>query len=536
MKQLLSGVLVAASAILLLASGAATGTAKEGGTFLVAEPATYIDSIDASLGAAAGDVPIFSTTCSSLMRLPDEPLPTGFRPVPDLAAGFPRVSADGKTYVFTIRKGLRFSTGAPVTAADVASTINRILNPALKSQYSGAYEPIVGAQDVLSGKATAASGLVARGGTLTIRLTHRVGDFLAGAALSLCVLPAGLPFDPEGVKAPVPSAAPYYISEYVPGQRVVLERNRFYRGSRSHHVDRFVFDLTPDENTALDEVASGKADYAWVPNAFYAPRAHEFARRFGVNKRQFFVKPGTFLRMFVLNTSRPLLRNNVRLRQAINFAIDRPALLRESFGTYSGTLTDQFLPPIMPGFTNAHVYPLYKPDRARARALARGHTRGGKLVLYVSTRAGVAAQAQIVKEDLAKIGLDVVIKAFPSPLIFEKLATRGEPFDMGWIGWLETEPDPGVLSQLFDGTTIGTPANNDYSYFNSSKYNRLLERASRLSGEARYRAYGKLDVEITRDAAPGVAYSVDNALTLVSARTGCVVVNPYLDLEAVCLK
>jgi peptide/nickel transport system substrate-binding protein len=363
-----------------------------------------------------------------------------------------------------------------------------------------------------------------------------VGDFLAGAASSLCVLPAGLPFDPEGVKAPVPSAAPYYISEYVPDQRIVLERNQFYHGPRSHHVDRFVFDLTMDENTSLDAVVSGKADYAWVPNTFYAPRAPEFAGRFGVNKRQFFVEPATFLHMFVLNTSRPLLRNNVRLRQAINFAIDRAALLRQLGGTYSGTLTDQFLPPILPGFTRAHIYPLYKPDFARARALARGHTRSSKLVLYVSTRAGVAAQAQIVKKDLAKIGLDVVIKAFPSPLIFERLATRGEPFDMGWIGWLYNEPDPGVLSQLFDGSTIGSSANLNYSYFDSPRYNGLLERASRLSGEARYRAYGKLDVEITRDAAPGVAYSVDNALTLVSARTGCVVVNPYLDLEAICLK
>jgi ABC-type transport system substrate-binding protein len=531
----------AAALVVLLTIGSAMGagarTTKDGGTFLVAEPATYIDSIDPTLGSVAGDVPLYSTTCSSLMRLPDKPLPAGFRSEPELAAGFPKVSHGGKTYVFTIRKGLRFSTGAPVRAADVRYTINRILDPVLKSPSSGPFEPIVGARDVLDGKATTASGVVAKGYTLTIRLTHPVGDFIAGAATALCVLPAtSLPIDPEGVQPPVPTAAPYYISQYVPSQRIVLERNRFYRGSRPQHVDSFVFDLTPDDNAALDADREGKADYAWVGFNHLAQRAPEFARLFGVNKRRFFVKPGTFLHMFVLNTPGPLFRHNVQLRQAINYAIDRPALIRQLGSSYFGRPTDQFLVPLIPGFTNARIYPLDKPDLARARALATGHRRSGKLVLYVSTREGVAEQAQIVKQDLKKIGLDVAIKAFPSALLFQKLGTRGEPFDMGWIGFQTSEPDPVFLSLLFDGSTIGTPANSNWSYFDSPKYNRLLHQASRRTGEARYRSYGKLDVELARDAAPGVAYSADNALALVSARTGCVVVNPYLDLGAVCLK
>jgi peptide/nickel transport system substrate-binding protein len=525
--------------LLLLAFGIAvaplSAATPKGGIFLVEEAGTDIDSIDAAIGFTAGDVPLETVVCASLMRTPDEPLPRGFHPTPELAAGFPRVSADGKTYVFTIRKGLRFSTGAPVKAGDVAYTINRILNPVLKSPLASTYQPIVGAQDVIDGKSTAASGIVAAGDTLTIRLTHPVGDFVAGAASDLCVLPAGLPIDPEGVKAPVPTAAPYFISEYVPGVRLVLERNSFYSGSRPRNVDRFVFDLTVDENQAIDDVVSGKADYAWAPNLVYGTRAPELARRFGVNKAQFFVKAATFLRMFVLNTSRPLLRNNVKLRQAINFAVDRAALASQ-FGPYAETLTDQFVPPIVPGFVNARIYPLYKPNVARARALARGHTRSGRLILYVPTRPVPTQQAQIVKANLKQIGLDVQIKQFPGPLLFQKLATRGEPFDMGWVGWLSTEPDPALVGQLFDGTTIGQPTNINWSYFNSPKWNRAIAQASQLTGEARYRAYGQLDVELARDEAPGVAYGVDNALSLVSARTGCVIVNPYLDLDAVCLK
>ena len=505
-----------------------------GGTFRVAEPATYIDSIDGALADSAGDVPLLAV-CASLMRLADKPLPAGFRVVPELAAGFPKISRDGKTYVFTLRRRLRFNTGAPVTAVDVAYTINRLLM--LHGSFaSPAFAQVVGAQAVVAGTATQASGIVASGRKLTFRLTQPVADFVENAASSLCVLPAGHPIEPGGVTPPVPSPAPYYVSEYVPGQRIVLTRNIYYRGPRPHHVDGFVFDLTVDDTQAIDDVVNGAADYAFVPNITFSARAPDLAQRFGVNKKQFFVKPSTFLRMFVLNTSRPLFRNNAPLRRAINFALDRAALVRQ-FGSYAETPVDHYIPPIIPGYRNTHIYPLRKPNLAKARALARGHTRGGKLVLYVNTRPPVLAQAQIVKQDLKHIGLDVQIVSFPPGLYFQKLANPKEPFDMGWVGWDFTEPDPGaVLNSLFDGSTIGKPGNANWSYFNSPRWNSALRRASRLTGEARYRAYGRLDVELARDEAPAVAYGVDSALTLVSARTGCVIVNPYLDLAAVCLK
>jgi peptide/nickel transport system substrate-binding protein len=504
-----------------------------GGTFRVAEAATNIDSIDGALMFTAGDLPLLSAVCSSLTKLADKPLPAGFHVTPELASSFPKISRDGKTYVFTLRKGLRFSTGAPVTAADVAFTINRLLR--IHSPLTSAFTEIVGAQAVVDGKATRASGVVASGRRLTIRLVQADGGFVQYAAASLCVLPAGSPIEPSGVTPPVPSAAPYYVSEYAPGQRIVLKRNVYYHGPRPHHVDSLVFDLTVGDSQAIDDVINGSADYAWAPNLVYAGRAPELARRFGVNKKQFFVEPTTFLRMFVLNTSRPLFRNNVPLRRALNFAVDRPALVAQ-FGSYAETPVDHYLPPIMPGHRNVHIYPLRGPNVARARALARGHTRSGKVVLYVPTRSTPQAQAQIVKQDLKRIGLDVEIVSFPPGIYFDKLANPKEPFDMAWVGWLANAPDPDLLNDLFDGSHIGTPGNANWSYFNSKRWNSALARASRLTGRARYRLYGELDVELARDEAPAVAYGVDDGLTLVSSRTGCVIANPYLDLATLCIK
>jgi ABC-type oligopeptide transport system substrate-binding subunit len=246
---------------------------------------------------------------------PDKSLPAGYRLVPSLAQTEPLASKDGRTYTFTVRKDARFSDGKPVTARAFSHALERGFDPAMQSGLAIDFADIVGAADVMAGKATTPRGVVAKGRTLILRLTKRAPD-LPARLTGLCAVTPNLPADPEGAKAPLPSPAPYYVSEYVPGQWVVLEQNRFYRGERPHHVARFVGDLTIDEGVAIDEVEQGKFDTA-LPYQLVNPRSAEFEKRYRVNRTRFFVVPGAGLRVLVLNTSRPLFRNNVQLRQAV---------------------------------------------------------------------------------------------------------------------------------------------------------------------------------------------------------------------------
>ena len=466
------------------------------------------------------------------MFYPGKPAPAaGLRLTPDLADAEPTISKDGKTYTFTIRKDARFSDGRPVMARAFAHALERILDPAMESSLASFFEDIVGAQDVLAGKATTVRGLIAKGRTLTLRLTKRVPE-LAVSLAGVCAVSPNLPADPEGAKAPLPSPAPYYVAEYVANDRLVLERNRFYRGERPHHVARFVADLAADFEKTVDQVATGTFDFC--VNGVPAERQQELARRYGVNRSRFFVEPGNALNMFQLNTSQPLFKNNPKLRQAVNFAVDRRALAREE-GPLTETPTDQYLLPGVPGYRDERIYALDGPDLRTARKLAKGHRRGGKAVLYISNAPPDVARGEILRRNLKAIGLELEIKQFPNPVRFERLATPGEPFDLTRVRWF-FNPDPGYLKDLFDGRTIGQPGFINYSYFNSPKYNRLLDGASRLTGEERYRAYGELDVQLSRDAAPAIPFAVFNSSAFVSARTGCVVMNPFLDLTAVCLK
>jgi ABC-type transport system substrate-binding protein len=385
---------------------------------------------------------------------------------------------------------------------------------------------IVGASAMLSGKAKSLRGVTAKGRQLRFRLTKRAPSFPARLG-ALCIAPASLPIDPEGAKAPIPSPAPYYVSEYVSGERVVLERNRFYRGARPRHVDRITIELEVGVD-AVDRVMRGELDYVW-PAPDLNGRLRQIAGRYGVNRSRFFVEPGTFTRMFFLNTSRPLFKDNVKLRRALNFAVDRKALTAE-IGPHVATVTDQYLPTALAGFRDARIYPLDGPDLRGARVLAEGRTRSGKAVLYTCNRSDCVAPAQILQQNLKAIGINVTIRKFPTQLLFDRTFRPREPFDIVWIGWGDTEA-AAYLTGLFHGAS-GT----NLSRFDDPTYNRLFERAAQLPNAARYRAFGDLDVRLAREAAPAIGYATLNAWAFISARTGCVIMNPFLDLTAVCLK
>jgi ABC-type transport system substrate-binding protein len=536
--------LLTVTTVSLLGGSASAVSLRDGGSFRIAVAAIgdtglpRFAAIDPALsGVYLAEPIVLRPACATLTAYPDVALPAGVRLKPDLAIALPKVAAGGKTYTFTVRKGLRFNTGVRVTAASFAHAIDRILNPAMKSELASSFVDIVGAKAVLDGKAKTASGVTARGNRLVVRLTKPAGD-LSTRMASVCAVPPNLPIIPEGVPAPIPSPAPYYVAQYKAGELVVLERNRFYRGRRPRHVNRFVVTLDNDENRILEQVERGEADWAYAPTGVGGLDGAELARKYGVNRSRFFIKPGFDMWTFHLNNSRPLFKNNLPLRRAVNLAIDRAALVRAR-GPRWGRAADHHLPPTLAGSAQTHIYPLARPDLAKARALARGHTRGGHATLYACTRVFCTDAAQILRDNLKLIGLDVEIRQFPSPLLFEKYQTQGEPFDIGWIGFFSlTPPDPGsLLSSWFDGRTIGAPGGfSNYSYFQSPHYNRLLDKGARLGPRTRYRFYGRLDIDLARNAAPMAVYAVSNVFTFVSKRTGCVVLNPSLDLTAVWLK
>ena len=478
-------------------------------------------------------------TCAKLLNYPDKPGLAGSQLVPEVAQALPTISDDGKAYTFTIRPGFRFSppSNAPVTAQTFKYTIERTLNPATKNPVASEFDDIVGARAYMAGKATQIAGVTARGNTLTIHLVAPASDLPARLAQSFfCVVPANTPINPHGERL-IPSAGPYQVASYTPGQGVVLTRNPNYHGSRPHRLARIELDVNIPGRRAIAQVQAGTADYAPY-GAVDSSDAAALASRYGPGSpaarhghQQYFANPIPLLAFYALNTHRPLFAD-VRLRQAVNYAIERAALARLGYDAaplLPAPPTDHYLPPGIPGYRDEHVYPLTR-DLARARRLVRGHT-GATAVLYTCDVTPCAQQAQIIKADLRAIGIEVQIKAFQTDTLFAKYVTPGEPFDIGYVAFSADYPDPDNFLNLLleSGTVIPT--------LQDPVVRRKLAAAARLSGPQRYLTYGQLDLDIARDAAPWIAYATPRLHEFFAARVGCQTYGVYgLDLAALCIR
>jgi ABC-type transport system substrate-binding protein len=526
---LLVGVAALAAPRLPTRSAASSGAVKRGGTFRATSSARVF-ALDPSI-VVDGWRAVLSMHLY-LLTYSDKPGANESLLVPEAATGFPRVSADGKTYTFTIRRGFRFSDGSPVTAANFAYSFNRALNPVLNSSAAAFISDIVGARAVREGKATTARGIVVKGKyTLIVRLVAPAADFPARVALpNLPAIPLGLPIVDGGVTgAPLHSAGPYYVIENEPGHRVVFVRNRFWRPELAPHrldnVDRAVITLGLDPEESVAGVERGEYDSTGVP----VSERRRLVRQFGVNKRRLFVVPMNTVWYLAFNPRSPLFGGNPKLRRAVGFALDRPALAR-AYGYLELRRADQLLPPGSPGYRDAHIYPLNAPDLDRARALARGNTRNGRAVLYTANTVDREI-AGVLKYDLAQIGITADVKAFEFPALDARLADPNEPWDVTELAWYADYADP------YDYICVPGGAcalqGQTHSFFSAVPWVRRIEATQRLTGDARYAAFAKLDADLVRDAAPVVPYGVGNNVVFYSEHVGCVTFGPPVAISRV---
>jgi YVTN family beta-propeller protein len=519
-------------------AAAGRASADRGGTIRLV--AGYdVTSMDPALAYDGISYALLDASCAKLLTYPDRSGAAGSELVPEVARSLPVASDGGRTYTFTIRRGFRFSppSDASVTAETFKDTIDRLLNPRMHSSSASDYLDIVGARSFHSGRTARLAGVVAHGNRLIIHLVAPAPDLPARMAEPpVCAVPTDTPITAEGVRM-IPSAGPYRIASYAPGQGIVLTRNPNYRGDRPHRPSRIVVQVNIPSGRAIDEVERGTADYAFGDD-FTPAQTAMLARRYGsgsaaarAGDRRYFAPPTSdALDFFALNTHRALFSHR-RLRQAVNEAIDRQALARlgDAYEPLPEHPTSDYLPPGVPGYRNVHVYP-DRPDVARARVLARGFA-GSTVTLATCDLYPCADQARIVTHDLAAIGLRVRVHAFPTDTLTAMQESPHARFDMTWQGWIPDFPDPGaMLNVLLESNTV-VPS------FVAPHWRARLAAAARLSGARRGLAYARLDLELARDAAPLAAFGNPSGHAFFSARVGCDTFNANgIDLAALCLR
>jgi ABC-type oligopeptide transport system substrate-binding subunit len=536
-KLWLSTVTVVIAMLAVFASSAVAKSAKAGATggTLNVDISTDVDYTDPALDYLSTGWEIEYSTCLKLMNYPDANGPKGSQLVPEAAAGFPKVSNSGKTYDFTVKASFtKFSNGQAVTAANFKAAIDRDADPKMQSPAVPFFSDIVGSDK------SPVSGVKVKGSHLVITLTHAAPDFLARMAMPFfCAVPTNLTHDPNGVLNP-PSAGPYYIADRVPNKSITIKKNPYYKGKRPHNVNEIDYTIGNSLDATYLRVQQGASDYAagGIPPASYA----EASQKYGINKGQFWVKPQLGVSYLAFNHDRQLFKGaaGTALAKAINYAIDRKALLAQS-GFLAGKRTDQVLPPGMAGFRDASLYPLKGPDISTAKkwAAKAGVKDGTSVELYTSNRGAAPLQAQIYQFNLKQIGLNANVHLFARAVQIDKEGTRGEPFDLTTEGWIADYADPyDFINVLLCGCNLHDSNNNNVAYYNNPTFNKQMTAASLMSGAKRYSTYGNLDVKMMNVDPPWAARSNFNDRILVSKRVGCFVYNSIysMDLAASCLK
>ena len=195
----------------------------------------------------------------------------------------------------------------------------------------------------------------------------------------------------------------------------------------------------------------------------------------------------------------------------------------------------------MPGFKEADLYPTVKqPNFTLAKKLADGHTGNGKAVLYTFSsilRPALGADRAVRHEAARRRRRDPVV---PARRPDRQDRDQGRGFDIGINGWGADYADPyDFINVLLDGTKLQAANNVNISYFNSPAYNKKMQAAASLSGPKRLAAYGNLDIDLMKNAAPLAPILNGNNRYFTSARVGCWTFQPVLavpNLAGICLK
>jgi ABC-type transport system substrate-binding protein len=502
------------------AERASSANLVRGGTLRVNISNSDFDFVDPQIAYRTDDWTMLNATALLLVGFPEKAGIAGTQLEPIAAASFPSASMDGKTYTFRIRPGLRFSDGSPVTAAAYRRAFERVLSPKMGSPLGvniHLQDELVGGKAFLHGKSAHISGVAATGLALTVRLVKPNATFVSQLAMQwFTATEPSTPYTSQGLNT-FPSAGPYYIASRDPNRATVLKRNPYYHGPRPANPDAIVFTPNTDSDQSLLQVEAGEADLdiEGLPPSAKA----QLGKRYGTNKGRFWVGSSACVNYMAMNTARPPF-DNVALRQAANWAIDRPAQLR-LLGAFAGKPTDQMLVPGVPGYRPFNRESLQGADVAMARKLGGSAIASADVISVLHVANPVSANAaQVVEANLRQVGFQVKDTPAPGNTWNLIVGTRGTAYNLVTVGgWCADYFDPfDFINVLFDGRTIQASNNVAYSYFNNAAFNKELDAASLLSGSARATAYATLDHELMTKYVPVIPYLVPNNAYLTAAR------------------
>lgn len=501
------------------------GTAVKGGTVQVLQTDDF-SYLDPARGFDGGVNALYRLLFRTLVTKAANNAADPNAMVPDLAESLGTPSADGLTWTYRLKAGIAFDTGAPITAKDVKFGLSRSWDPeiGIGAQY---LQQVVDAPEGYQGPYKSGD-LPAIGTpddrTVVFHLRKPFPEF--DAVLSM---PNGTPFPvgtgrgDEFIKNVIASG-PYDLRTFTPGSVVELVRNPHWDAAtdtvRKAYPDAWKF-VIGVEGTTIDErlIAQQGADRNAI-SGVYSIQTATIARVQTPPLQQRLRKHSSTCQTYLgLNTTKQPL-GSLKVRQAINYAVDKAALVNATGGNQMATASTTVLPATVNGHTDFDLYPSpgLKGDVAKAKQLLTeaGYPGGFPLTLDIRAQAKMQAQGEAVQQALKQVGIDVALNVIDVSTYYETIGTPAKMHDMAITGWC---PDWSTsastfLPPLFDGRHITAKGNQNITQLNDAGINAEIDRIAALTDLTEAgKAYGELDRAVM-ELAPVVPLLVENRIYL----------------------
>jgi len=401
-------------------------------------------------------------------------LDANLRPAPDLAESW-QSSADGRTWTFRLRKGVRFHNGREMFADDVRFSLERLLREETASQRAWVAEPIAGAEEIRDGKARSLAGLETPDAhTVILHLREPFGPMLYFLAMeNAAIVPREEVPEREGVqfgRRPV-GTGPFRFVSWHDHDEVVLARNDRYFGGPAK-LAGLRFRVIKEPLVAYQEYLAGGLEHCAVPEGLL-----EDAR--GGPLKAELRSTDTLSTYYIgISMSHEPCGSNVHLRRALNYAVDRKFLCEQVLGG-SHAPAKGVLPPCAAGFDPALAGYGYDPERAKGELREAGFGAGAKeapeLTLYFNSRPPGGEVAQALQEDFRRIGVRVRLRALDLGALLA--ATNNAEPDLFRLAWVADFPDPDSFLYLFHSRMSGAAGNR--ARYSNPRVDDLLDRSRR---------------------------------------------------------
>ena len=528
-------------AVALLAAGCGSGSGsssggsggvQNGGTLRAGIPDDP-DHLDTGISYAVEGWELLEATNNGLLTFRKASGSAGSEVVPDIATAMPAVTNGGLTYTFHVHPGVRFSppVNRAVKPSDFQYAIERLFH--VGSPGVGFYTIIQGANAYAAHKAAHISGIVANDKAMTIafHLTHPDGAFLDIMAMPFAfAVPAGTPYkdistDPQWRVA----TGPYMVKTYVPKQQIVLVRNpnftQWSPNSPDGHLNGVNIQIGVTPEQAVNETIDGQLD--WYMEAVAPDRLTQLKAQYPSQVHMYPRNNDTYFSM----NERLAPFNKLAVRQAVNYAIDRNALVKLFGG--QGTPTETVIPP---SFGSAYHEPnLYPHDVAKAKQLIQQAGAVGAPVQIWTTNADPAPKAaQYLAGVLGSIGLKVTgVRTIDDSVYWDTLLSEKTDPQIAFNHFDQDYPEgEDFIDTLLNGEHIVNVGNNDVSNTDDPTLNAMIDRTKRMPlGAARNAMWAKIDNEfMQRDAGWAPFMHLDEPKFVSAKLHGLVFTGSYFEL------